>query len=239
MQLFHIPFKTSWKQIIISDKETVEQCKKVLRLQKDDIINIQRTENNKTTRNIVHINEIKLDIKWEIVQSENRQKSEIKTTMIIAIPNKQEKLELIVQKLTEIWIDEIIFWPAERSIIKTRNTNKEQRLEKIIKEASEQSWNWFLPKISFQEKPENIIQNQSIIIFDKVNWEIKKDRENNIKNISNSNNIIWIIWPEWWLTQKDYNHFINTKQNIISLWESILRIETAAIIWWRYIRNNI
>ena len=59
--------------------------------------------------------------------------------MIVSMPNKWEKAELIVQKLSEIGIDKIIFWPSERSIIKERNGKKEERLQKIIKEAVEQS----------------------------------------------------------------------------------------------------
>jgi RsmE family RNA methyltransferase len=61
------------------------------------------------------------------------------TTMLIAMPNKWEKVELIVQKLCEIGIDNIIFRPAERSVIKVWNEKKEERLGKISKEAVEQS----------------------------------------------------------------------------------------------------
>jgi len=55
------------------------------------------------------------------------------------MPNKREKAELIVQKLSEIGVDEIAFWPAERSVIKQRNEKKADRLHKIAKEAVEQS----------------------------------------------------------------------------------------------------
>lgn len=59
--------------------------------------------------------------------------------MLVAMPNKRDKVELIVQKLTECGLDQIIFWPAERSIIKEWNSKKEERLRKIMKEALEQS----------------------------------------------------------------------------------------------------
>ena len=45
--------------------------------------------------------------------------------MLIALPNKQEKLELIVQKLSEIGVDEIFLWASERSVLKRLNPNKE------------------------------------------------------------------------------------------------------------------
>ena len=79
-------------------------------------------------------------------------------SMIIAMPNKREKAELIVQKLTEIGVNEIIFRPSERSVVKVWNENKATRLEKIMKEALEQSRGRHLPKISFAKDIEKILE---------------------------------------------------------------------------------
>ncbi|MBR6907591.1 RsmE family RNA methyltransferase [bacterium] len=59
--------------------------------------------------------------------------------MLIALPNKQEKLELIIQKLTEIGISHIFLWSSDRSQIKSLNENRIIRINKIIREAVEQS----------------------------------------------------------------------------------------------------
>ncbi|MDR0282368.1 MAG: RsmE family RNA methyltransferase [Candidatus Peribacteria bacterium] len=69
-------------------------------------------------------------------------------TMLIAMPNKREKAELIVQKLSEIGVSEIVFRPAERSVITQWNEKKADRLQKIAKEAVEQSRGVSIPKIS-------------------------------------------------------------------------------------------
>ncbi|HCB51694.1 TPA: hypothetical protein DEP21_03930 [Patescibacteria group bacterium] len=58
---------------------------------------------------------------------------------MVAMSNKWDKIELITQKLTEIGIAKILFRPGERSVIKERNKNKAIRLQKIVKEATEQS----------------------------------------------------------------------------------------------------
>lgn len=68
--------------------------------------------------------------------------------MLIALPNRQDKLELIVQKLTEIGVDEIVFWPAQRSQMKFVGEKKLLRLLSIALEASEQSFRTHLPQIS-------------------------------------------------------------------------------------------
>lgn len=61
-------------------------------------------------------------------------------TMYIAFPNKRDKAELIVQKLAELGVARIVFWVAERSVLRQTNDNKVARLYKIIHEAVEQSW---------------------------------------------------------------------------------------------------
>lgn len=69
--------------------------------------------------------------------------------MLVAMPNRWDKAELIVQKLSEIGVQSIGFWPAHRSVIKQDNVAKMERLAKIAQEATEQSWGWRVPDISF------------------------------------------------------------------------------------------
>lgn len=60
--------------------------------------------------------------------------------MIVALPNKFEKLELIVQKLAEIGIDHIVCRPSKRSLLREMPEKKYARLCNIAREATEQSW---------------------------------------------------------------------------------------------------
>lgn len=91
--------------------------------------------------------------------------------MIIAMPNKRDKVELIVQKLTECGLDQIIFWPSERSVLRERNTKKEERLQKISKEAVEQSRGRTVPKLIFTTTPKTLIGKNPLLIFDKQTGE--------------------------------------------------------------------
>jgi 16S rRNA (uracil1498-N3)-methyltransferase len=59
--------------------------------------------------------------------------------LVIAMANKRDKMELIVQKATECGIDQITIVPMQRSVITSSNANKWKRLEAIILEAVEQS----------------------------------------------------------------------------------------------------
>lgn len=157
-------------------------------------------------------------------------KEEKETWMIISYPNKQEKLELIIQKLTEIWIKKIYLRKSERSVPSTLNENKLKRLKKIMREASEQSWNRTLPELIHLNNIEDILKDWNLVVFDfkQIDWiEFKEKKDQPY---------LWLIWPEWWLTDLDYSHF-SKNIKIRGLWESVLRMETAAIVWWWIIKN--
>lgn len=139
MQLFHEGHTTQNNILTISNPDTVAQCRKVLRLKAGDLIHVQSTKANTTIRHLVKISSLGETLTGEIIETKSQTRSNNYTQIIVAMPNKQDKLELIAQKLTEIGVDEIIFRPAERSIVKEWNKNKEQRLLSIIKEALEQS----------------------------------------------------------------------------------------------------
>ena len=151
------------------------------------------------------------------------------SSMIVSMPNKREKAELIVQKLAEIWIQNIIFRPSQRSVIKVRNHQKGERIQKIAKEATEQSRWYSIPQISFSETLPQL--SGDLIVFDKTPDSILS------RKLTPSENIIWLIWPEWWLWEQDYQKLKSSKYKIVELWNSVLRMETAAIIGWWLLKN--
>ena len=231
-QLFITPYEKSGNSIIITNSEIIEQCKKVLRLEVWKEISLQNTVHNTTTRHTITITEIKQHIKWTIINEQIVSKNWSKKSMSIAMPNKRDKIELIVQKLAEIWIHQINFWPSERSIIKEWNTKKAERLVKIAKEATEQSRNRFIPEIWFSKSP-LLSEATEYIIFDKQDWAEKQFKTQNSKP-----NICWIVGPEGWLTNKDYTLRVEVPHHIQQLGDGVLRTETWAIIGWRLIKNN-
>lgn len=231
MQLFHEEFILQNTNLIISNPDTIAQCRKVLRLKASDLIHVQSTKANTTTRHLVKIINLGESLTGEIIETTTQTRTENYTQVLVAMPNKQDKLELITQKLTEIWVDEIIFRPAERSIIKERNKNKEQRLLTIIKEALEQSRGWFMPQISFREHPEDAIQQDTLVYF----FDKKELATTTIESVTKK---AGIIGPEGWLSQKDYDRFAKHNPKIYDLGSTILRMETAAIVGWWLLKNK-
>lgn len=225
MQLFLTNFDTKWDNITIKNQTILDQVRKVLRMKIWDHIFVQ----DENIRHELQIYDRNHDtISGNIIQTIKYEWVKNEKWIAIAMSNKREKMELIIQKLTEIWIKNIYFRPSERSVIKTRNDKKIQRINSIAREAIEQSWWRYLPNIEFKKTISEIIKWKNIVIFDKSNDSIKSKSEF-------PQNTIWIIWPEWWLTPNDYEKFWNNIQ-ILSLWDTVLRTETASILAWRLIK---
>jgi len=230
MQLFITDFKQNWDKIIISNPEILEQTRKVLRMKIWDKFFAQK-ENKRYQLEISNWD--KFSITGKILETilQTKDVSNKNIWIVVAMPNKWSKAELIVQKLSEIWVDEIYFRPSERSVLKDWNNKKWERLQKISQEAVEQSRWWKLPKIEFVKNIFPVLQNKKIIVFDMVD-------QKEIPSYDSQANIIWIVWPEWWFTQKDYENFWKNF-DLISLGDTVLRMETASIVWAWSLRNSL
>lgn len=237
MQLFiQEKLKVSGNSILVEDLELLQQLRKVLRAKIGYVFFLQEWFSR---YKVELIDRDDKKIVCKILDKEEKDNIETKkTSMLISMPNKRDKLELIVQKLSEIWVDEILIWASERSVIKQENSNKMKRVFKISQEAIEQSWWWKLPKIKFVDQLKELDKNYFCMVFDLPQWVWKvEDSSNNIF----WNNLLWIVWPEWWLTQKDYKEIKDFVwiDKIWNLWDSVLRTETACIIWAWFLKNNI
>ncbi len=251
MQLFITKqFSINSKDIIINDQRIIYQLFKVLRtkkwynfyIQSNAIryqISIEDIQKNKLIGLIIW--QEFLDIKkWNII------------SMFIALPNNHKKIELIVQKLSEIWINNIYFRQSERSLLKGASNKKIERLNIISLEATEQSRWTFLPiiKVFTNKETKDFFNNfeqiwnkktSKIVFFDTCRDLLSANPNINTTNPNINNNqkhIVWIIWPEWWLTRNDYKIIWWNKYIQKSLWDSILRTETSSIIWWRFLKNT-
>lgn len=234
MQLFITEYTKKGNEVTITNTDLLSQLRKVLRASIGDSIRIQDPTNEaQKIRYEVHIEKWNdKDILWKILSEQVHELTSEQTRMIVAMPNKWEKAELIAQKLSEIGISKIIFWPSERSVIKEWNSKKEERILKIIKEAVEQSRWRHVPELIFTSNVAEYVQNAEVIIFDKTG------DDQQALAYKKSASIVWIIGPEGWLTTKDYQHFESYTPQIVCLWTTVLRTETAAIVWWRLLKNN-
>lgn len=213
-------YKILEKGVKITDLEIVKQIQNVLKLKKGEKIVLS---DGKSINMEILLSEIKdKEILGEIIKSEKIQQDARKVILYLAIL-KKENFELATQKAVEVGVHKIVPIITERTIKTGLNF---VRLEKIIKEASEQSGKNILPTLAdtlnFKEALEDGKNSDEKIIFDLNNKEYEPNK--------NSKNISIFIGPEGGFTEKEVETAKNLKYNIYSLGKLTMRGETASTI---------
>jgi len=239
MQLFITPFQLTAERVQITDPDTIHQAKRVMRIKAGGILWVQDKHKEHIMRYKIEVSKLSEKIlEWKIIEQESQQIDTKKSgkTMIVAMPNKWQKAELIVQKLTEIGIDEIIFWNSQRSVEVTPSSNKTTRINRIAREAVEQSRWRNIPVVQFiwNKEIEDILKDKNTMIFDKRPTDIS----NHDVNREFDDSEVGIVWPEGGLTSEDYRLF-GKSFRCQNLGSNVLRVETAAIVGAWVLVNNI
>jgi len=228
MQRFYLyDLNTSNYNFTLVDTDIIHQLTKVLRVKvSDEIIFFNGQDNFDYVFKIKQIERNSM-----LLEQINRIKNETETDFAVnlyqAMPNKQEKIEYILQKAVEIWVKNIVFFKAERSQKLLLTEKKIERFNKIVFEAVEQSGRAFIPEIVFLEKPDfsPIKHEQNMFFHTESSSSVAlADLELDYKKTINI-----FIWPEWGFSPDEITRFLFLWFRKSFLWARILRTETRAI----------
>ena len=147
---------------------------------------------------------------------------------------KQDKFEIILQKLCELGVKRIVPVITAYSQDLIFTDNRITRFNKILKEAAEQSHRNFVPELLSPIKLSeisNYLSDINIVPYEKS--LDKFDIDINNKTIS------FIIGPEGGFKKEEIDYLKNNSFVDTSLGKRILRAETAAITMMSYILKDI
>lgn len=161
----------------------------------------------------------------------------VKVTIACGLP-KGDKLDLIVQKGTELGMFSIIPFEAERSIVKwdaKKGDKKVERLKKIAKEAAEQCHRTVIPDISAPMSFKQLMQesrNYDVRFF--ADEEDAKSVDPNkiadrLKNVYHKQTVLVVFGPEGGLSRNEAEEMRSADFLSVSLGPRILRTETAPL----------
>lgn len=213
--------------------EDVNHIKNVLRLEKNENIKICDSENS--INYICEIEEISKDnIRCKILEiAKNEAEGKVELDIYQGLP-KADKMELIIQKGTELGVSKFIPTKFDRCIVKLDSKDeikKIERWQKIAEVAAKQSGRDLIPKIEKIINLEQININQ----YDLVILAYEEEKESTIKNIlknitqKDKYKIAVIIGPEGGITSKEVDILKSKGANVVTLGNRILRTETVAL----------
>ncbi|MEN8702802.1 MAG: 16S rRNA (uracil(1498)-N(3))-methyltransferase [Polaribacter sp.] len=225
MQLFYNSEINDTTKQIIFDKIESRHIVKVLRKKEGDILKITNGKDFLFDAKITIASDKKCIV--EIISATQKPKPWPYYLHIAIAPTKNnDRTEWFLEKATEIGIDEItplICSRSERRVVKT------ERFEKIIQSAMKQSLKFTLPKLNNPIKFNEFIQQNLEGL--KCIAHCEEHEKNLLKNIIKTGKKITIlIGPEGDFSLDEIKKALEKNYTPISLGESRLRTETAALV---------
>ena len=215
----------------------VNHIKNVLRKKIDDKINICNSDTQKNYECVIKdIEENKIVCKI-LDEVKSLVESNLNITIFQGLP-KSDKMELIIQKATELGVKTIVPVITKRTVIKLKDKDKQNKVDrwrKIAEVAAKQSGRDIIPTI------ENIINIADIKFdeFDKIfvlyENEEKISIKDEIEQLKNDNkeelNIGIVIGPEGGFAESEIEQLrLNQNVSVVTLGKRILRTETVALV---------
>ena len=205
-------------------KEQSHYLKVVMRLKVGDTFSVF---NNQGEWKASVKNYEKKTVKIKILEKLRDKKSE-QNIWLAFTPIKQNPLNFIIQKGTELGVQKFIPILSERTVVKDINI---QRLKKIIIESAEQSNRISVPEIKKLETLKNflsIFPKKGYLVFCDINCD-----KSDLKNIllkKDMGPICILIGPEGDFSENERKLIFELEQSqSISVAPNILRSETAAV----------
>ena len=162
------------------------------------------------------------------ILDKTRSKDNEKNIWLAFSPIKQNPLNFLIQKGTELGVQKFVPILSERTIVRKVNI---ERVKKIIVEASEQSNRISVPEINKAESLKNFLSSfpkNGCLIFCDIN-----SNQRNLKNILEKKiegPTCILVGPEGDFSEKERKQIIDLNQTCsISLAKNILKAETAAL----------
>ena len=165
-------------------------------------------------------------------QTKQRQEKKVKITAVIALI-KRENFEFVLEKLTEVGVDVIIPLITKRTIIKIKDDEKKnERWNKIIYSAVKQCGRITSPQImpvvesvAKIEAPQDALK---YFIYEKAEGKYLVDEA--FKHAQDGHEAVFVIGPEGGFDSSEAETIISKGFTPVSLGDTILRAETAAIV---------
>lgn len=224
MQLFYNPNIDETTENFSFDKEESKHIIKVLRKKDTDILHVTNGLGFLFKTEITLASDNKCTVK--IIAVEKADPSKFHLHLAVAPTKMNERYEWFLEKATEIGIHEITPIICDRSERKVVN---KERFEKIILTAMKQSNVLFLPKLNEAKTFKEFIkhQNEGIQLIAHCEETDKKS----LKSILKANqNVTLLIGPEGDFSEKEIELALENKFVPVSLGNTRLRTETAAIV---------
>lgn len=215
IELFYCKDSTESDRILLADEEFLHAAK-VLRKKVGDEIYITSGLGEIFHCRIDNIHSKSLEA---IKLATHNYADELSNFTICFPPLKNpDRTKFVLEKCTELGITNFIIYLSARSVSKSKNIEKFNR---VVIAAMKQSLRAYLPIVHFEENLKELLNSEE----EKILFEQSGNKKFEVSNLKKDKNYYLIFGPEGGLTEEEINLF----KNVFTLSPNRLRTETAII----------
>jgi len=213
-------FKKGYKVVLSGDE--ANHIAKATRKLKGETLSIVNGRGALATCEIDSIE--KKQVTVSILSVESSSPSGNRSILVQALP-RLNRLDSIIEKVTELGVSEIVLFPGERSEKKELSEHQKKRVHTVIINALKQSGRLYLPKLSFIGKLSEYKRGGL-----KLYGDLSPSAEM-ISSVINSrcNAVSFFVGPESGFSENEIGILKSMAAKGVTLSENILRTDTAAI----------
>ena len=202
------------------DKSQSHYLAKVMRIKESEVFSIFN-QNGEWEAKVLKISKGIVEFK---TVKQLRKKESSKELWLAFSPIKSNYQNFMIQKATELGVTKFLPIIFDRTVVRKINN---ERLEKIVIEASEQSNRLNVPEIEKSQNLKNFLNSNSVdLIFTDLNSDNKKIEKSKLTDKP----ICIIIGPEGDFSEAEREEILSFKGvQSLKINENILRSETAVI----------
>ncbi|MCM8756511.1 MAG: 16S rRNA (uracil(1498)-N(3))-methyltransferase [Candidatus Omnitrophica bacterium] len=217
----YLPSSCIKKLIEIEDSD-YHKLRDVLRLKRGEIVYIFDGQGKEFIFAVEEVKSKKIILRMLQLTREEKEVS-LKITLCFPLM-RENKIDFILQKATELGVNCFIPFFSQRCLIKD-SFNREKRWERIIKEATQQSERLWLPKLEKVKSFSQILSLDSEIkLFTTFQGEWLKDL-----SFNREKKVIVVVGPEGDFSPSEIDKLKENNYRGIKLSVNLLRVETAAV----------
>jgi 16S rRNA (uracil1498-N3)-methyltransferase len=212
--------------------ELYRHMARVLRLKEGSEVTLTDDGGRRLLGVIEQVGAKSLTVRITATEAAAEQAEGLRITLYQGLP-KGEKLDLILQKCTELGIAEVVTFDALRSIVKLRgerSAGRLERCEKIVQEASRQSGRRRAPTVSIGGNLQSVLR-ESRQTVKLLLWEgeqtVKLRDALQAHDLPDS--VAIVVGPEGGLSPEEVDQAVACGFTPVSLGQRILRTETAGL----------
>ena len=221
----------SLKTTVITDGNEIHHIKDVLRLKVGDELYIFNGQNQEAKATIETIKE--REVVARIVSVRQAVTGKTKIILACAVP-KKAKFEFIIEKCTELGVDEIIPLKTKRTEVvfsQEKSASKQERFQKVAMNAAKQCKRLNIPKIHPMTSFADVVKNldpAGLALIPSLNGHPQHMREV-LAKAQGVKVVTVFIGPEGDFTPDEVKLAVEAQCLAVSLGPTVLKVDTAAI----------